>query len=73
MKTLDYIYALISIDEDGKEGITTIELEGRAMPMVGFSDEGLEMFDLVSEDMKAMTKGKLQLVKYTTKEIVKEY
>ena len=69
---INELYAVLSVDNDGCEGIVSAITPMGAMPMV-FSNK--RMLDITKEKMKEISSDagvKLRICKFTTKEIIEE-
>lgn len=67
---IDTLYACLSVDEKGNEGIVSVEMEGSHFPLVFGDVEKIKMMRLVMSEIKDETKKKLIIAKFTNKEIV---
>lgn len=73
MPRIDCVWAVVSVDpSDGNEGVCAAEFTGVMMPLIAADEKRLAMIIPIAERIKAATGIKLKLVKFTTREEVRE-
>jgi hypothetical protein len=73
MPKIESIWAFVSVDpEDGNEGVAAASFRGVMMPLIAADEKRLTMILPIAEHIKASTGIKLKLVKFTTREEIRE-
>lgn len=66
------IYAFVSVDEDGNEGVLAANLGGMMMPFVCADKARVDSLRNHAEKIAHMTAKKIKLVKFTNREEIEE-
>jgi hypothetical protein len=73
MPKITEIWAVVSVDPaDGNEGVAAATVSGMMLPLIAADEKRLAMILPIAEHIKASTGLKLKLIKFTTREEVRE-
>lgn len=67
------IWAFISVDADGDEGLCAVPLNGIMMPMIASDQERLEIMRKQAKELAKATNQKIKLIELTTRKEVKTF
>ena len=70
---ISVLWAVISVDAAGNEGICGLTLGEAIQPMVAGLESNLRVFEAVIPSLKLNTDKKIKLVKFTQREDIREY
>jgi len=71
-KKIDSVFAILSEDEQGNEGIDGVMMNGKMTPFITGSEKAIEMMISIIKSMPKVKGKKHKLVRYTKKELVRE-
>jgi hypothetical protein len=69
---INEIYAVLSVDKDGNEGIFAQEIDKKMYPLVSSKKEILERVFKFSAESAKICGMKVRLVRFSNREVVKE-
>ena len=67
---IEKLWAFVSRDEKGNEGLVAAPLSGMMMPMIAADKDRLESLKPIAKDIAKMTKQKIVLLEFSTKKEV---
>ena len=76
MPRIDAIWAFLSVDpDDGNEGVCSAQLlgPGSMVPLIAADEARLRSITPIAEDIARVTGQIVRLVKFTNREVVKEF
>lgn len=69
---IDTLWAVLSVDDTGNEGMVAANIAGTWFPIVWCYEKNTEKMLKFAAEVKANTNKKLRLVKFSSKEVIKE-
>lgn len=72
-QTMDEIYAVLSVDDNGNEGILSLMTEQGGMPMIFGHERMIELVKPIINKMVREAGRTLKLVKYKKIEVIQEF
>ena len=68
------LWAVVSVDERGKEGLCGYPMPGSlSMPMIGADPDNLARLIQMAQQLGKLTNKQLKLIKLTTREVVRVF
>lgn len=64
---VDRLYAFLSVDEDGNEGLCAAPLNGMTMPLIAADRARMESLVPVAQELARLSGRKVRLVEFSTR------
>jgi hypothetical protein len=72
MPRIDKMWAFLSIDHDGEEGVCAASINGVMMPLIASDQQRVDQLTPIAEDIAREAGVRIRLVEFSTRTIIRE-
>ena len=72
MPRIDRMWAFLSVDHDGEEGVCAASINGVMMPLIASDQRRVDQLTPIAEDIARNAGIKIRLVEFSPRTIIKE-
>jgi hypothetical protein len=73
MQPIDTIWAFLSVDETGNEGLAAASMGEHIMPLVAADEKRLDIITPIAAKVARTSGRRIRLVKFTQREVLREF